>query len=737
MNKILLRISTLLVAFGGIAVGTVATAQVKVSMSDRIAIMQSALSQTASGTSQASKARRATVNIVNNTVGVMLIIDKKTSLDDLEANGLEVEGVIGDCVYGTAQVSNLDEIAGTKGVKQFSVSRKKHLRNDKSRTLCGVDKVQAGTDLLKSYTGDDVVLGVVDTGIDPNHITFLNSDGSNRVKRVWQYTQYGLKTECADSQVASYTTDDKYETHGTHVLGTAGGSCTTTDNGNDYHGVASDAILAVSPGDLSEVHILAAVQNITDYAKSLGKPVVINMSIGDNYGPHDGTDAFTTALNELAKETPIILAAGNEGDLKIALVHEFANNTTPLKTMVNKTSYTYDDYSEYGASRSTQGVGSIDVWGDDDTPLSVYVDIVKTSDPSTPLYSMEVSSREKLIYTGTAHEDFFNSLPSGADTNSTFSTYYSNGFIYSYGSVDKTNNRYHAELAFFLNPKSTAGTRVAVRVQGKTGHKVYLYSDSYDICMDNGSNYSGYTTGSSNGSISNMACGKNTISIGACVSRETSSSAKAGTLCGFSSWGELVDGRVLPDLIAPGSTVRSAVNSQMSKLYFSSYGISADDTTTKNNKTYYWAGMQGTSMAAPYATGVVALMLQAYPELNVEDIRYILTKSATTMTGDGTGAGRINAFEAVKMAENFSGVSSIKVDAKDITIAPNGLNQWRVYAPNESRVKATVRTINGTIVRNVQLDSDDMLSLSELTTGIYVVTLTGDRTTAHYKLAVN
>jgi serine protease AprX len=64
----------------------------------------------------------------------------------------------------------------------------------------------------------------------------------------------------------------------------------------------------------------------------------------------------------------------------------------------------------------------------------------------------------------------------------------------------------------------------------------------------------------------------------------------------------------------------------------------------------FYTEMSGTSMATPYAAGVVALLLSADPTLSVANVQAILRKTATRMPGYAEwqiGAGYINAWAAV------------------------------------------------------------------------------------------
>jgi subtilisin family serine protease len=714
MKKQLTNFSVILMTIASIGIALDADAQARISQRDHAAILQA---QADVATAKASKLR--SVAIVNNTVKVLLTIDDDSAIEALEANGLTIDGQIGRHLYGSAPIDKLEAIAATKGVKAFSLSHKLRTKNDKARTETGLDKVQQGIDLATAYNGEGTVAGIVDGAFDPSHITFMGDDGETRVRRIWNYSNSSVKTYTSGN-IDNFVTDDDTDSHGTHVLGTIAGSCTTTNSGCDFHGVAPKADIAIACGDLSEYCILDGAQRIVNYAKNLGKPVAINMSLGDNYGPHDGTDTFTAALNEIAAETPVFVASGNEATDKIAIVKALDESTTAVKTVISANDYTTMYYGNYGASTSSQGVGNIDVWSDDDTEVKVYLDVVSKSNANTVYYTLELTPTETYVGSGNVYRYFTTTKPT---SGTAFDTYYT-GFMGGYTEVNANNNRYHAEMAVFLEPvKKSSTTRVALRVEGKPGHKVYIYTDGYGARFIN-YNFAGYTAGSANGSISNMGSGQNTISVGAFVSRR-STGYTVGKMCDFSSWGELADGRVLPEIVAPGSMIYSAMNGQMNSS--DSYYYDKVDKTVANGKTYYWTSMQGTSMAAPFATGVGLLMLEANPGLTVEEIHTILCETATPMDENGSGAGRINVLEAVKRAEqSASSVSNIISEPhRSITFIPAGRNVWAVSAPSESAVTVSVHNLSGATVRRLTAADEVTLDLNDLTAGIYVVTVRG------------
>lgn len=108
-------------------------------------------------------------------------------------------------------------------------------------------------------------------------------------------------------------------------------------------------------------------------------------------------------------------------------------------------------------------------------------------------------------------------------------------------------------------------------------------------------------------------------------------------LTDFSSRGPTADGRMKPDISAPG------------------YNINAPAANTTNG----YAVKSGTSMATPFTAGTVALMLDANPNLTPTQVRNILNSTAEDWGPNGQdvdyGYGRLNGYQAVKQAGGFTG----------------------------------------------------------------------------------
>lgn len=184
--------------------------------------------------------------------------------------------------------------------------------------------------LPASYSGNGVIYGMIDTGIDFNHPDFKDNTGNTRILYLWdqavtnnsaapQPYNYGREWTAADINSNLCTHNDlPFYGHGTHVAGIAAGNGLASGHNK---GVAPNAdIIAVALNLYSNVSLIGdAVNYIFSKAIVLGKPCVINISLGDYYGSHDGTDLETQAIEYEIVSQPgraIVAAAGNAGSIR-------------------------------------------------------------------------------------------------------------------------------------------------------------------------------------------------------------------------------------------------------------------------------------------------------------------------------------------------------------------------------------------------------------------------------------
>lgn len=576
----------------------------------------------------------------------------------LEALGVKVNLQLDGILTARLPLSAIPALEQLEFVKYIEAGVPVRQMLDKARPAAGVDKVHAAEWLDMAYTGKGVVVGVIDGGFDYTHPAFYDAEGKLRIKRVWDqyeldsvvggfktppiFEKYGYGREFVfDGSCQPWNGDIADNSHGTHVLGIAAGSKSSVST--EYYGIAPDAEIILmshryARGDKgmlllpNNVNISEAMAYIYDYADSVGKPCVINLSYGNYVGPHDGTSPFDLVADQLQGPGRVLVGSmGNYGNDAVHVSKTFTGaDDTPLQSML-----------AYKITPSKSDVGGeIDIWGDKGMAFDLKIAIVKKSDGS------EADAMETMDV----------ALPEGTTKEYTFSSRAIGNVIVT-TEVNPINGKPHAFVTLNLESLNGKSFAVGVIVTPRTAGTVHAWADAiYTTFSEDVPD--GWTPGNKEMTICEIGgTGKEIISVGAYVTKNSYTEAGStqnkytdetlGALATFSSVGPTIDGRMKPDVIAPGTFIASAVNSMDS--YKSVYPTAS--SVVWNGRTYNYSYMQGTSMAAPFVTGVVATWLQAHPTLDSDAIRQVLQKTAINdeyTTPATCGYGKIDAYAGLK-----------------------------------------------------------------------------------------
>lgn len=161
----------------------------------------------------------------------------------------------------------------------------------------GVRQINAPEVWDEGETGEDIVVAILDTGIDQFH-----PDLKDRIIGGRNFTREGRRDNFSDGNG-----------HGTHVAGTIGAS----SNGTGVVGVAPDVKLLIckvldSEGSGAYQSIIDGIRYATRWKGEKGERVrIMNMSLG---GAYNDPDLYEAILEAVAKGILIIVASGNEGD---------------------------------------------------------------------------------------------------------------------------------------------------------------------------------------------------------------------------------------------------------------------------------------------------------------------------------------------------------------------------------------------------------------------------------------
>lgn len=674
----------------------------------------------------------------NSIAQVFIKLNENTCISSeiLEKLSITINSDFGSTKTATIPIENINKLAELNEIKNISIARRVHLLNDSARFDIGIDNIHNGYNLNDVYKGKNVVVGIIDCGIDYNHINFKDSNRNTRIKKAGKYNPKTKKIEIytTPSSIASLTTDNSSASHGTHVSGIATGSYTN----NNYHGMApeSDIILFGLENELTDANIIDGIKAVFDYADSVQKPAVVNISLGINAGAHDKTDNFNQTIDKLTGEGKIVVfAVGNEGDNKLHINTVFKNQDTTkpqLGTIVEYEGTNY--YSE------------VDAWSRNSEPFGLQFFIYDRYKKA------EILTSKIFLPTTTSFNQF--------QWNDTILSQYFNGTILAYGQLESNNNRY--QLYTYIDGNMTKSNyRIGIKYYGKPNTEIDCWANPSPCQLVNLGNID-YTQGTPDNSFNSMGCADNAINIGAYSTRRGFNtinnqyyyytSATKGNIAYFSSYGTDIYGRTYPDVVAPGFTIISSVNNYDHNTTVSGKSSLASQVSKfGDSRKYHWGDMAGTSMAAPVATGTIALWLQADPSLTPTEIRSIMKETATTdsftQTGNKIqwGAGKLNAYDGlVKVLQNKndnSSITDIYNPNNDILLYPNPSNgNFTLFVQREGQVKVAIYNLNGTMLYNEVLNTDNgqvNLPLNDkLTKGLYIIKIEGTNTSLSTKLII-
>jgi subtilisin family serine protease len=609
--------------------------------------------------------------------------------DESTLTALKKAGVkVGTYVDGLATVkiplSAIAQLSAIKGIGDVSLSHEVIPQLDKAREATNIDKIHAGIgENQTAYTGKGVIVGVVDNGFQLDHASFVDPESNElRISRLWDQRKdttvhpakfsYGFEYTDKDS-IKALKSEYIYSSHGTHVLGIAAGG--DTRKSNPYYGAAKDAeiVLVGCGGTLGNV--VDGVKYIFDYADSVQKPCVINLSLGAMLGPHDGTSSTDRMLDALQGPGRIIVgAAGNYGGTTHHVGHDFSFRNPTLRTALSFNSYSTVKYT------------LCELWGTSGKKYQVKVSLYDQT------YGEEVYSTDYIEISNDAVLTINEKLLPQAATDS---IEMSLGII---TGVSQYNSKPNAYIQLGAKGIDRKRFFTCLEVKG-TGGTIDGWADGSQSTFTRMNNPE-YEAGDDKYSIAELGgTGKQIISVGSYCTRSSlsylSGSSKdysytIGNIVASSSVGPTPDGRVKPEIAAPGQIIVSAYNSS----YYSFDSQSMMDFTYLNNKYYYYGAMSGTSMSSPLVAGIIATWLEADPKLTPDQAREAIKLSAINdeYTGDlktnastQWGYGKVDAYNGLlKVIAGTSGVENVDIDENsNATVEYYNLNGIKVNALND------------------------------------------------------
>lgn len=286
-----------------------------------------------------------------------LIVKYSGTLERVRTRAVYVTELTGGYAIIQIKESQIKELAAFPEVEFIEKPKSLYFQIENGRRVSCIDEVQVapffssiGQEGLEDnqqkkqsfpLLGKDVLIGIVDSGIDYENPDFRNADGTTRILALWDQTLqngkppqgYHIGTEFTSEQINEAlrmeVREERYRIvpsrdtsgHGTAVAGIAAGNGRGSKNGK-YRGAAPEAgLLIVKMGGAGETgfprttQLMRGVDYIVRKAEELKKPVAINISFGNTYGSHDGTSFLERYLNTVSErwKNVICVGSGNEG----------------------------------------------------------------------------------------------------------------------------------------------------------------------------------------------------------------------------------------------------------------------------------------------------------------------------------------------------------------------------------------------------------------------------------------
>lgn len=607
--------------------------------------------------------------------------EEEVNVADFEEKGLKIGSKINDIWTVRFPVELFFELREIEGLNFVEMAASYGPELDKANEFSNVNPVHQGVQELESaYSGEDVIMAVIDWGYDYTHPQFYDEEGEeHRIKAVWDQNNVDFHKPPLKFNYGAFFTDqemmldqerdadylDMPYSHGNHVAGIAGGS----GGGTEYKGVAPESDLILVSLRRDAPSLIDAFHLIDELAEQAGKPYVVNMSFGGHYGPHDGTDLQNQAIEKLSDNGKLFVSsAGNNGNDPLHLTRNLAEEDT-LKTFV-----------EFGDSNHQ----AISMWNDVGeqfkTRAKVYDSRGRDLLYKTPFVSTADDPHQDIVFT-----------PEGQDEEVLVRF---SGQAESHLN-DKPNKR--------MEIKKERFSRIALEIvaedgqfhmwncqmmPGRYSNNCFPFENSVgpNVREDFTAGDTTYTVGEPGGT------GKKVITVGAYTTKnqfenkdgnfhpaDSTALGPLQDLAFFSSVGPTADGRLKPEITGPGNLVVSSSSSFDPDIRQSAIA----EEVEFEGRTYPYDGKSGTSMSGPMVAGVVALMLEANPDLDYYAALDILRETAIrdSFTGDldykgnnTWGAGKVNALEAVQMAESYEVEERPSPDEEDIahfSVFPN------------------------------------------------------------------
>ena len=654
----------------------------------------------------------------------------------LREQGVTIRGRIGQQAIVEVPLNKVETIAQMDGILRVDVGHQGQLKTDVGRQVMGVNLLNGSNPTVPSpFTGKGVTVCVMDIGMDFKHPAFKDAEGRSRIKCVYcMMSDKGRKFVYDDpvagpiefpgsvfdtpELIAKLNYDINISPHGGHTTGIAAGS----GYDSPYRGMAPEADICLVANAVADdtVYIDSAdyykytfatdalgFKYLFDYAKSVGKPCVASFSEGSTQDFWGYDQLYYEMLDSLVGPGRILVsAAGNNAYAK----SWFRKPQGQPSAGAFLTSGSSEMILTFKSAHDFR-LRFVLYNGDSDT-LEIQTSDVLLQKDSTLTSALRYEDYQ-LVVTTEAYPSSYNAHEMCYDV--TIQTTYHVG-----------QNR----------PLSVEVLGVDADVEFFRVNGLLTTSDLNPLL-----NAGDYTH-----SILSPSSAPCVISVGATSYRDSIQNrngewkkywfGNGGIRAPFSSIGPTFDGRLKPDVMAPGNNIVSSY----STFYEENHPERADLTWDVarfdfKGRTYAWNSNTGTSMSCPAVAGAIALWLQAKPDLTPQEIKDVLHHTchhydeSMPWPNQEYGYGEIDVYRGLLY---ILGIDRIEAVSKHHTSALVRYADNQLCVSFEEPLSSTVRlrlyNMSGRLVHTAALKSGQTsysLPLSSLPSGIYALQLDG------------
>jgi minor extracellular serine protease Vpr len=617
---------------------------------------------------------------------ILLVLEGSITPSDLDAVNAEVNTSAGGVTTLLAPLSSVPDILALDGVRGLEMEQPVDLCTDVSAVAINAKDLWGGPPpnyAAAGETGENVVVGIIDTGLDVNHQDFRTASGS-RVKFGWDQTistgtrpagfTYGSEYTQAQINAGGYTGVDEVG-HGTHIAGVAAGNGRATGGTVPqftYSGIAPEAdivfvkLMPNPNGSYTDARIIDGVNYVFQKAAALGKPAVALLAVNKMTGPHDGSDPMDTALTALTGPGKILVcAAGNEyGRARHA--EWTASTSQPSGTMTV-------NVPTYAVSSNASDHFLAEAWYDAGENATVSV-----TTPAGLLVGPVLRGTQLTVNT-----------PSGVVTIRNGVTTSSSGAYKVEFNVSRGSLTYPVLASGTWTLGFTAVTNPYFRV------------DAWLTSWILGSGAATFVTGKTEARlIGSPSTAQGAISVSSYTTKRTWTDisganrsyyyAVMNQVANYASNGPRRDGALVPHITAPGYGVAGSLSNAALSMVSSAYRLQ-DGVHYINS---------GTSVAAAHAAGGVALLLQQARTLTRDQIVNQFQTAATVDSYTGAvpnarwGAGKLYLQPLAAAAVGDQAFTS----RIGFRVSPNPSMGPAVFSFNVPLELAASRTVNAELV---------------------------------------